>query len=67
MGLDKFSNLGSFEEMAEAQDTAPETVKTVETEIATEAKTEVATEAKTEEAPVATDVPADNVETPKNN
>jgi hypothetical protein len=54
MGLDKFSNLGSFEEMAEAQDSAPEVAKTAETEV----KTEVATE-------VATEVTTDNVETSK--
>ena len=49
MGLDKYS-AGSFEEMAEAQDSAPET-KAVETE------------AKTEATPAA-EVKADNVETP---
>ena len=56
MEMDKFSNLGSFEEMAEAQEAAPETAKTVEAEITTEAKAE--------EAPAA-EAKADNVETPK--
>jgi hypothetical protein len=51
MGLDKYS-AGSFEEMAEAQDSAPETAKTAETEV------------KTDAAPVA-EATTDNVETPK--
>ena len=52
MGLDKYS-AGSFEEMAEAQDSAPEIAKTAETE------------AKTEEVGNPTVSPADNVETSK--
>jgi hypothetical protein len=48
MGLDKYS-AGSFEEMAEAQDSAPEVAET---------------EVKTDAAPVA-EVTTDNVETPK--
>lgn len=51
MGLDKYS-AGSFEEMAEAQDSAPETAKTAETE------------GKAEPTDEGTGV-ADNVETPK--
>ena len=54
MGLDKYS-AGSFEEMAEQNEAAEAAKPTTEN---------VATEAKTEEAP-ATDVKADNVETPK--
>jgi nicotinate-nucleotide pyrophosphorylase len=53
MGLDKYS-AGSFEEMVEEQDSAPETAKTVEAEI----------EATTDATPVA-EAKADNVETPK--
>jgi hypothetical protein len=60
MGMNKFSELGSFEEMAE-QNEQKEAAKVAP---ATE---NVATEAKTEEAPVATDVKVDNVETPKTN
>jgi hypothetical protein len=66
MGLDKFSNLGSFEEMVEAQDTAPETVKTVKAETAD--ATEVVTEKAEAEIVGGTPIfPADNLETPKNN
>ena len=57
MGTNNFSELGSFEGMAE-QNEATEDVATPATE-------NVATEAKTEEAPVATEVKADNTETPK--
>jgi len=55
MGLDKHSSLGSFEEMAEAQDAAPETAQSVEAEI----------EATANATPVV-EPTADNVETPKN-
>ena len=51
MGMDKNSSLGSFEEMAEAAESAVGAT--------------TAPEAKTEEVPVTTEVPADNLETPK--
>lgn len=68
MGLDKFSSLGSFEEMAEQNEQSEvKTPATPTTEPVTtdEGLTAEAVEAEIAPADCGVNVPADNVETPK--
>jgi hypothetical protein len=71
MGLDKFSSLGSFEEMAEQNEQSEvKTPATPATEPVTTDEGITAEAVEAEIAPVTDGVsvsPADNVETPKNN